>query len=55
MVNFDVNLEVICRVGAQQNETLRGCEMQGKDTTPAKINGPKMISPLSKVGNNQPA
>ena len=40
------------RVGAQRNETFRGCyEMQRRDTTPVKTNGTKMSSSFKNVGS----
>ena len=37
MVSFTINLEVMSRVGAQQNGTFRWWhEMQWRDTTPVK-------------------
>ena len=43
-VTFTIKLEVMSKVGAQQNE------IQRRDTTLVKTNGPKMISPFDKVG-----
>lgn len=43
-VTFTIKLEVMSTVGAQQNE------IQRRDTTLVKTNGPKMISPFDKVG-----
>ena len=54
MVSFTINLEVMSRVGVQQNKTGRGWyKMQGRDSTPVKINGSKTISPFFKVSNNE--
>ena len=42
MVSFTVNLEVMCRVGAQHNETFRRChEIPRSNTIPVKTNGSK--------------
>ena len=56
MVSITISLEVMSSVRAQQNETFRGRhEIQGRDTTPVKINGSKSVSLFDEVCHNQPA
>ena len=44
MISFKINLEVMCRLGAQRTETFRWWhEMQRRYTTPLKANGSKTI------------
>ena len=52
MVSFTISLEVMSRVGAQQNESFRGWyAMQRRHTIIVKINGSKTISLFHKVRN----
>ena len=52
MFSFIINLEVMNRMGAQRNKTIRGWyDMQRSDKTPVKANGTKSNNSFGKVGN----
>ena len=54
MLRITINLEVMSRIEAQQNETFRGWyEMQRWHTTHVKING--SITLFNTIGHSKPA
>ena len=51
MVSFTINFNVKSTVGAERNETIRGCyEIQRRDKTQVKTDDSKTINAFNKVG-----